>query len=230
MEKGPIRRTEQSNLLAHEAEIRSEDEKLLSNLNGFQNLSQEQQRYLRTTLHIQQRAERGTDPVSNAHIQTAPPHIKAYGNDSYIDTLASPVRVSGVINPYAQSQKFIASEFCHRAIHQLETYAISDEDSSQEWVDIGEIRKEEDLNSLITLTSEQHSFPLVLEMCYKAGPPPGRLFHTTLVLGKDPQGGGFIVWEKSGLSMPFQLAKMKEVYDYYKYEGATVWRARPLRT
>lgn len=221
---------------AEEKESREQRRSLLEGLSGFSRLSPRQKRYLTTSLYIQQRAERGTDPISAARINDMPEEFRKFLGSPDGAYITSPMfsdsnklkesDIKKYTDRYFESQISIMSDFCHRVITKLEDYR-EGELLSVSWVDVGPVTSFSDVEELVALATEQNDFPLVVQI-WKGKPEEDNLtnlLHSFILLGKD-DGGKYLVWEKSGCNMPFQIISLKQVYE--NYEHAIGWRMRQL--
>lgn len=220
----------QQTLIAHESVKREEQETILQSLEGYKCMSQKQQQFLRNMLYVQQRAERGTDEGSALRI--APANTMSWekhGNLPYISHNSVPEDKYHIEwKKYKESQLAIMSEYCHKTVDRLESYAKEDAPQDYEWIWPGPISSLDDLTLLVELIAEKQPPPYVIEIWDGIPEAHGRgaLCHTTALLGK--KGDHFIVWEKSGFSLPFQITTLDHIYTLYKdYTG---WRIRPLST
>ncbi len=209
-----------------EQEVREEQYKLLESLSGFSHLSENQQRYIKATLYIQQRAERESDPVSASRIKSMPEVFEGNApGRSYIDHPSLSTQVSSDKGGYFESQLYIMNQYCHAAVAKLEDYR-ENKQSVKNWYEAGPIHSFLELVELIELTRAEHDFPFVVEVrSLPLGEYHSALEHSTVLLGQNFEGE-FMVWEKSGYHIPFQLVTLKQVFDAYK--GSTGWRIRPV--
>jgi len=200
----------------------------LESLSGFNGLSKKQKQYINLSLYVQQRAERGTDPGSAAHI-----HVP---QGSFLEKIA-PGRVlisdpnkhskdsgSSERGGYFLSQAYIAAEYCHRAVRNLEEYREGGQ-ADPEWHELG-------APSYAELEQSANAFnghPCVVEVW--DGQPGGKTsipLHTSLILGRN-QNNELMVWEKAGSSSPFQLLPLQQVYNAYAGDiRKSRWRIRSL--
>lgn len=224
-----------------EKDSRNEIVARLQNLSGFQKLSAKQQQFILVSLYVQARAERGTDVVSATKITDVPEKFSsASPHGSYIklpdfktqeeyDTLYEHLDEY----KYKKSQDLIQSEYCHSVVAKLESLK-GGESSAIEWIDPGPIDSLSELYELISLAESQYKYPFVLEIAYDETGRNNmrRLQHTAVLLGKDDLG--YVVWEKAGLHLPFQLAPLEQVYHAYMETGdytrfpSRFWRLRPF--
>jgi hypothetical protein len=211
---------------SEEERVREEQYRQLESLSGFSRLSEDQQRYIKATLYIQQRAERGSDPVSESRIKPMPPAFENVApGRSYIEHSSLSTNGTSGKGEYFQSQLHIMNQYCHGAIAKLERYAVTKE-SNAGWYEAGPITSFLELTELVELACAEHKFPLVIQVSlHPAGERGSALQHSTVLLGQDADGE-YTVWEKSGYHMPFQIAPLKLVYEAYK--KSTGWRIRPL--
>jgi hypothetical protein len=216
-----------SNPRAEEKQDREIQHATLESLEGFSRLSEKQKSYITATLYIQQRAERGTDPVSASRIQEMPKHFEGFAHGgSYIAHSDLSVREHPADKgKYFSSQLLIMSEYCHQAISKLESYG-DEKSPSSEWREAGPIGSYAELEELIALSQSTDKLPFVAEIWDGTPYEKGTMrVHSTLLLGKNNEGE-FMVWEKTGFHMPFQLIPLKQVYESYaKYTG---WCMRSL--
>jgi hypothetical protein len=229
-----------------EKDSRKEEITRLNGLSGFQELSEKQQQFILVSLYVQDRAERGTDVVSATKISDVPekfisasPHgsyirLPDFGTQEEYDELNKYLYENPNEYKYKKSQDLIQSEYCHSVVAKLESLKDS-EASTAEWIDPGPIDSLPELYELISLAESQYSYPFVLEIAYDEVGRNNmrRLQHTAVLLGKDDSG--YVVWEKAGLHLPFQLAPLEQVYHAYMETGDYVrfpsrfWRLRPLK-
>ncbi len=217
-EFGSIQREEQRD--------RERSDAVLEGLSGFSRLSEAQQKYIRASLYIQQRAERGTDEVSAARIRPIPNEFAQFAPGRA--TIAQPGILLSEEGPNAQryfeSQRYIMSEYCHRVISALERHGVGGR-RTPEWSDAGPVHSYAELEDLIGLFTHSHTPPFVLQVQKLVGELKGPE-HSTVLLGQNTEGD-FIVWEKAGYHLPFQLMTLRDVYTAYeKYTG---WRVRQLQ-
>ncbi len=215
--------------IEHEKALRESRAALLEELPGFHRLSQDQQRYLRSTLYIQQRAERGTDPISSSRVQDVPEKFASrFADKKYIaHSDLSSTSDSSEVKRYLASQLKIMSDYCHKAVIQLEEYAVEKLPSSESlWCEVGPTTTYSDLEELVATLSAAHSFPFVIEVWDgSSGSGVRTPVHSSVLLGRNSEGK-LMTWEKAGFHLPFQLVPLDQVYDIYKEFDA--WRMRPL--
>jgi hypothetical protein len=213
-----------TNLL--EQEVREEQHKLLESLSGFPHLSEDQQRYIKATLYIQQRAERESDPVSASRVKSMPQVFESNApGRPYIDHSSLSTQVSSDKGGYFESQLYIMNQYCHAAVAKLEDYR-ENKESAKNWREAGPIHSFLELVELLELARAEHDFPFVIEVRHRPlGEDRSALEHSTVLLGQNVDGE-FMVWEKSGYHLPFQLVPLRQVFDAYK--GSTGWRLRPV--
>jgi hypothetical protein len=219
-----------SDIHEEERQDREQNQEKLGALSGFSRLSPKQRSFILNSLYIQQRADRGTDPASLSRIHKRLENESFAPNGTYI-TGPSPQFIDPELKEsagrYYSSQQFIMNEYCHKTVNQLEGYG-DGETAARSWYDAGPLESYEEVKEFVALVEKSDSPPLVIEIWYdepnpnKSGSYP---YHTTLLLGQDSQGE-FVVWEKSGFNMPFQLTSLEQIYNSYsKCRG---WRMRPL--
>lgn len=216
-------------MLVKERNLREQNLTTLESLSGYNRLSERQRQYMRLSFYIQQRAERGTDPGSASHIFAQPARFEklAPGGVLILDPNKPPkdsqLPEKGA---YFSSQSYIAAEYCHRAVSNLEAYREGNE-TAPEWHELGLAPSYEQLEEVADTFNGQ---PCVVEVWYdQPGHKTSIHLHTSLILGRN-QSNELICWEKAGYSSPFQLLSLKQVYNAYvddevKKDG---WRIRPL--
>ena len=209
-----------------EQRLRKEYKTTLESLSGFSRLSENQKRYLLNSLYIQQRAERGTDIVSAAHINEMPKKFEEFAQAGpYILTPEQPKKVPSE-GKYSSSQSYVSNENCHNAIVELEKYRNNKKLLIPEWHEYGLFKSYLDLEKFIVSLKEKNGPPFVIEIWNgKPDKRNSKLSHSTLLIEQNNEGE-WMLWEKSGFSMPFQLISLKAVYKAY---GKTYWwLVRPL--
>lgn len=214
-----------SHLVFAEVQERGEMIATLEQLDGYKRMSEKQKQFLLLSLYVQQRAERGTDPVSASRIQEVPPNFKNLPREMpYITSVYNDGSTGS--GDYHTSQLYIMSEFCHKAVKDLEAYG-TEHNGEAEWIEAGPVRTYDELCELLHLADDTVKFPLVLEAWVEnPGSNPMYRSHTALVLGKNGSGE-YMVWEKVGFNLPFQVTSLKQVYDIY--DTHVGWRVRELR-
>jgi len=218
----------------NELQVREQQQSLLESLSGFSRLSNKQKSFILDSLYIQQRAERGTDIVSASRIYKSVSDIdinKLAPGGTYIthggeDSEILKQQPEKNKNRYKKSQVYIMNKNCHRVIAEIEKLA-EEKNLSRGWSYAGPINSYEDLVELAVLVDKTNKPPYVIEIWHSEPKEdePLEHAHTTLILGQN-NDGEYVVWEKAGFSLPFQLTTLKQVYDaYHKYSG---WRIRQL--
>lgn len=199
----------------------------LDQLSGYNKLSENQQRFIRTSLYSQQRAERGTNEQSAANIQTIP---SIWTKNAPGGTLIKhgPVITDGQIQPkepnnYSESQLKIMLDYCHSAAARLEECG-GEDIADKEWFEADPIKSYDDLIGAIELVNENFDFPYYVEI-YHLNEDNPRLSHSTILLGEDSEKN-IIAWEKSGYGLPYQLISLSDLYKAYTYCHS--WKFRPL--
>ena len=122
----------------------------------------------------------------------------------------------------------IVQDYCHKVAMELESRAQENDSMDEEWIEMGSILKFTDLESLVDLATEKHSAPFLTEVLKRRVDGVRIPTHTTVILGKDLTQDRYIAWEKSGLSMAFQLVTLEDIYN--SYSNNREWRIRPLKT
>lgn len=195
-------------------------ERELEAIEGFKNLSTAQQRFMLSTLYIQQRAERGTDSRSASRIQKAATIYKNRRDESYIAS-----DYSGNAHAYQKSQGYVHDSFCHLAAIELEKLAAQRRDrASDAWIYAGPSHSYADLEQLVEIAQQKTTLPLLANIHTTE---TGIAVHTTVVLGKNGHGT-LSVWEKAGYSLPFHIVPLESVYQ--NFPESHVWRLRSLHT
>lgn len=215
----------------------AEDFKLLESLDGFSKLTTKQQRLIKLSLYVQQRAIREKQGV-----QISPEMEKYFGieMDEVVPEkkLYTAHKLSGgpdpELIPYRLSRNHVANWYCH-----LAAYALENEDL--DLVDLDFIPDDffeteySNINSYHEIEEKvtTNGFPCLIHI----GNPDYEYFdkvedrfaHTCLALGKTANGR-VIVWEKVTEGLPYRLTNLEDVYDFYSKDNFVYqWGVRSLR-
>lgn len=197
--------------LKEEQQDREDQQELLRSLPGFLTLREEQQRLLTTSLYVQQRAERATDEASRRQIPEGTmverPEIIRRSLTGLDDSSGEGEHLP---ETYTRSQDHIAMENCHSAVEALAQGQILNLEVP---IEFHSIKSESDLEAFIELEIETKELPLVLQVRQASYKYP---MHSALILGKD-QNGRWMVWEKYGYGLPYQLVELKSLLSTYTY-------------
>jgi len=211
-------------LIHKETTERNEQFQQLDELDGFTKLSTKQQQMVRLSLYVQQRAVRGTDPGSQDNIG-----IGYETDDVFIDFPKGENREGVTIeNKYRISQRHIYDWYCHATITALKHERVDKKlfyqtDVPELLNETGyEIKCEADIIDFIEIALVDSEMPVVLHVLGSQVP----VLHSAIILGKD-NGGTFILWEKKGFSLPYQLTTLENVFQDYSSHGQE-WLVRPL--
>lgn len=217
---------EKSPLIQNERDVRSEELVLLESLVGYKALSESQQRLIRLSLYIQQRAVRGTDELSAENIYTE-------GEYTHVDTILSDDSELNK-NPYRISQQVINNFYCHDATAGI-LYETADPDNNwqsdifieslNETVTSANHAMEADtlqhLQEFISTKIDEDGIPLRLHTWNeKEG-----VSHSALILGQS--AGDYVLWEKEGAGGEFQLTTLSNLDKKY-HRLTKKWFALPL--
>jgi hypothetical protein len=214
---------EDAPLIKSETVERNDQFKLLEQLDGFKKLSSKQQQLIRLSLYVQQRAVRGTDAGSADNLGVSDETGDIFVNfPKETDESNFPIE-----NQYRISQQQIYDWYCHAAVTGLEK-EVMDKKVFYE-TDVPkllnkngyEIRSEADITDFIEVALESVEMPAVLHVLADGVP-----YHSAILLGKDDTGE-YILWEKKGFSIPYQLTTLKDVYSTYDSHNQE-WLVRPI--
>src|SRR5882724_8468163 len=168
----------------------------LESLSGFNGLSKKQKQDINLSLYVQQRSFLEKIAPGRVLISDPNKHSKDSGSSER--------------GGYFLSQAYIAAEYCHRAVRNLEEYREGGQ-ADPEWHELGApsyAELEQSANAI-------NGHPCVVEVW--DGQPGGKTsipLHTSLILGRN-QNNELMVWEKAGSSSPFQLLPLQQVYNAY---------------
>lgn len=224
---------------AHRSEdvILAEDFRLLESLDGFLKLTPKQQRLIKLSLYVQNRAVRADQGVQ---IST---EMKKYFGIEMDEVIAEKElytahKLSGGPDPDLISNKssrdHVANWYCHLAAYVLEAGDLNLADSDIIPDDFFEtdyscVNDYHEIEEMITV----HGFPCLIHI----GNPDAdyfekavdRIAHTCLALGKD-SNGQVIIWEKVNEGLPYRLITLKDVYDFYSENNFNYkWGVRSLK-
>lgn len=246
--------------LNHKTWLQTEQEKLRSDVTllgeteGFKKLSEKQQRLIITSLYLQARAVRETDPQSVLAINhgnlkdfffrkdTSISSEKYLNSDEMREQGARPEK-----RKYRISQNYISSWFCHPAILGLETGTLIDatpnsypdgviDDNKVEpflnikiakeffQADYKKVSGENELKERI----EKFGFPCVIHI--DNGDPSRYLspIHSFLALGYNKENE-IVVWDKKGIGDPFRVVVLNEICNQYRFFNEYYWGVRELK-
>lgn len=217
-------------------QIRSETSRLES-LEGYNKLTDYQQRLIKASLYIQARAERGTDFSSNFAIESAKNNYvtdetRILSKESLDYMFKSGSGPNPALRKYESSQNFIGEWYCHAAIAALEAQSsISAEPSTipenffeAEYRIIRAYQQAQDL-------IDAHGYPCVVHIALSQpanfNEGHNTVAHSFLALGKNEEGN-IIIWDKKNFELPFRTTTLQNVYDTYGPDW--VYGVRDLRT
>lgn len=211
-------------LIQKEVTERNEQFQLLEELNGFKKLSSKQQQMVRLSLYVQQRAIRGTDAGSQENLG-----ISAETGNAFVEfPRETDESDKPITNKYRISQQHIYDWYCFAATTGLEKEKVDkkvfhDTDVPNLLNKTGyEIKSENDISDFIDIALQEVEMPAVLQIL--GGRVP--ILHSAVLLGKD-DSGTYILWEKKGVSIPYQLTTLTKIYaDYASHEQE--WLVRPF--
>ncbi len=211
-----------------------EDMAKIEGLDGFNKLSDYQQRLIKTSLYIQARAERGTDYPSDFAIVSPAKYVTDITSIHPEEHLEYMHIMNSGPNPkerkYRLSQNAIANWYCHAAIAGLEY----EKGLSIDPAEVPENFFEADYHKVNSIQDVEHiiegaSYPCVVHIMraepnnYNEG---YNTAHSLLALGKN-ENGQVMVWEKKGNQLPFRIVPLADVYK--TYGTYNLWGARPLQ-
>lgn len=198
----------------------------LRELEGFNKLSPKQQQMIRLSLYVQQRAVRGTDIGSQENLG-----VSAETGDVFItfprntDEDGEPIE-----NKYIFSQKHIYNWYCHATVTGLENespdkkiFYETDVPDLLHQTGYG-IKSEKDVSDFIDIALQATEMPAVLHVLGDRIP----VLHSAVILGKN-SSGIFILWEKKGVSIPYQLTTLEQIYNDYSSHNQE-WLVRPFNS
>lgn len=185
---------------------------ILRSLEGYQALTPKQQEVIRTSLYLQDRAERDMP--------------EGHKNDPwYYDWK----KCIGLKPEFKGSLEHIKYWNCHRAIASLESCKLSNPALPKHPIsffnaDYYPISNQGELE----LHLIEHVFPAVVHVSDCDGNRYGedQMFHSFLALGY-LDTGDLIVWDKVDFKLPYRLAKLKDVYEHFR--SIPFWGIRKLR-
>ncbi len=195
--------------LTQEQGQRAENFNTLESLEGFPKLSGQQQRMIRASLYIQDRADR--DHTYNGEYPTASRHIKDEFCHSAAFSLENEIPL-GRETDEAFGQGYFSKEARDRATLLAGVKFLM-------FPTVPEV------NELV----EQTGFPALVVVGevqqYDAAKRTSisEHTHTCVALGKDSEGT-IIVWEKRGYHLPYHLCPLNEVYA--RYAKSEEWGVR----
>lgn len=210
-------------LIHSEIQERTARFQTLHELAGFNKLSPKQQQMIRLSLYIQDRAVRGTDEGSKRSLSTGQETNDVFINyPANVDPFGRPVE-----NQYRISQQHIYDWYCHAAVTGLEKELVDkkvfyETDVPKLLNKTGyEIKHESDIADFIEFALEAVEMPAVLHILVGGVP-----YHSAILLGAD-ETGEYILWEKKGFSIPYQLTTLTEIYHTYASQNQE-WLIRPM--
>lgn len=212
-------------IIHKEVQERNKYFQILDGLDGFKALPPKKQQLIKLSLYIQQRSVRGTDEGSKDNIgigyETGDVFIN-FPNDSSPDGIP-------IDNKYRESQKHIYDWYCHATVAGIENEKVDKKLFYQTDVprlieETGyEIKSKSDIDDFIEIALSNQEMPAVLHVLGNTNNP---VLHSAIILGRD-DSGTFVVWEKKGVSIPYQLTTLEQIYkDYASHEQE--WIVRPL--
>ncbi|MBT4123800.1 MAG: hypothetical protein HN981_03545 [Candidatus Pacebacteria bacterium] len=171
----------------------------LKKLPTFNNLSLKQQSIIKISLYIQSRNQRVSDSIKKIEYKNTQNHMKNW--------------------------------FCHAAVAYLE--GILSENSLQRIPNIPNEFFEttyNKTNSLNDLYKYLNKFKLPVVISIANSPeidyPNAQVLHSLVILGK--LNGQYIVWQKKGFKLPYEITTLDKIYDSYK--NSSFWGIRPLQS
>lgn len=205
----------------------SREFKLLESLEGFSKLSERQQRLIRLSLYVQQRAVRFKEGTRMS------PNTKRFLGVEIEEVKRLHEEDSKLISNRL-SREQVANWYCHLSAYVLETENIDvsglklipDDFFDAEYFDVSQY---DEVESRVL----DVGFPCVVhignpDIDYYAN-VEDRMVHTCVALGKDDQGQ-IIVWEKMNYGLPYRTTTLSDVFNSYT-KLKTVrykWGIRPL--
>lgn len=220
---GILTHMESNPLIQNESSVRNEQFRLLEQIDGFRRLSPKQQQMIRLSLYVQQRAVRGTDEGSRVNLS-----ISTETNDVFINPLADVDEFDKPLeNQYRISQQHIYDWYCHAAVTGLEKQVVDEKVFYETDVPTllnktgYEIKSESDIDDFKEIALQGVEMPVVLHIVVRGIP-----YHSAILLGQD-DAGEYILWEKKGFSIPYQLTTLKEVFNTYTSHDQE-WLIRPI--
>jgi len=218
-----------------ERERLQEQYEILESTDGFQDLSERQQRLLKASLYLQERAERLSDKASEQaviskrqgyFIETT----KILDEEDLKEMYKREPEL--LLNPetrkYRNSQNRIANWYCHASIYSLENEkigSIKPEDIPDNFfaADYEKVEKIDDARALIL----ESGFPSIVHISddknnFNDG---WHQKHSFLALGKN-EDGDIVLWEKEGFNLPFHITTLSQIYKDYCF--GHYWGTRKL--
>lgn len=212
-------------LLQTETRERHEQFNALEELDGFKKLTPKQQQMIKLSLYIQQRAVRGTDGGSHDNLGTSDETGDVFISfPREFDENRNPVE-----NKYRTSQKHIYDWYCHAVVTGLEHETVDKNifyktDIPKLLDKTGyEITSEADVRDFIEIALDDIEMPAVLHIL---GNTYVSVLHSAVILGKN-DAGEFILWEKKGVSIPYKLTTLKQIFQDYS-SHTQEWLVRPF--
>ncbi len=206
----------------------------IENLDGYNKLSDYQQRLIKASLYIQERAERGTDYPSKFAIvspqEYAETEVTRIHTEDHLEYMH---KFNSGPDPkdrkYRLSQNAIANWYCHAAIAGLEYekgLSITPAEVPENFfkTDYHLVASIQNVEKII----ENTGFPCVIHIMHHEPVNYNEsynAFHSCLALGLNEEGK-VMIWEKKGNQLPFRVVTLDEVYT--KYGTYNLWGARPL--
>ena len=200
--------------------------RILEDLSGYHKLTEKQRQYIRVSLAIQERAERGGDPGSESYIQDMPDFAAPFAPKGVYMGLTEVPKGKSL---YSQSQVHVMLNRCHDATAKVEELNPNTREGTTDWFSVGPTHTFKDLEELILLAGESGIVPpaiLRISRLENQGKDTehATLAHSTVLLGE--KDGEPIVWEKTGLNTPYRLARLRDVWQVY--QSATRWEIRSI--
>lgn len=204
---------------------------------GWNRLSEKQQKMIKASLHIQRRAERTDDPLSKYFLvfpeNSNHPTI-VHGSNQLGDIKRNSENpdhpIFSSVRKYALSQDMVADFYCHQSVYKWESEDTNFPDEKEVPYDFFYADYERsDMKKLVDRITRV-GFPCVLiaseNRVDKENPPGLYAKHSCVLLGNVQ--GKIIVWEKMGATLPFRITTLDMVKANYD-DPQMYWGVRSLK-